>query len=114
MQGTSVLILAFATGYTSVLLFAVVWGIGFGGRTPILHALRAEYFGTKAFGTILGISSLIMGASMSTAPFLVGWQFDIQGTYRYAFFIVAGLAYMGAILILFASKPLHPSLRAPA
>jgi MFS family permease len=110
LQGVGALILAFTTNYPTALLFAVVWGIGFGGRTPILHAMRGDYFGSKAFGTILGLSSVMMGASMSAAPFLVGLQFDIQDTYRWAFVGLAILAWSASILILFATKPVHPSL----
>jgi len=111
IQGFGALILAFTTGYPTALLFAVVWGIGFGGRTPILHAMRGDYFGSKAFGTILGLSSVMMGASMSAAPFLVGLQFDIQDTYRWAFVGLAVLAWCASILILFVTRPVHPSLR---
>ncbi len=108
IQGTGVLILAFTTSYSMAVLFAVVWGIGFGGRTPILHALRGDYFGTKAFATILGMSSVMMGASMALAPFMVGLAFDIQDTYRWAFISLAVLAYGASGLILFVSRPVHP------
>ncbi|MCH8222661.1 MAG: MFS transporter [Chloroflexi bacterium] len=108
IQGTGVLILAFTTSYTMAVLFAVVWGIGFGGRTPILHALRGDYFGTKAFATILGMSSMMMGASMAIAPFAVGLAFDIQDTYRWAFISLAFLAFGASGLILFVSPPVHP------
>ena len=111
IQGLGVLILAFATSYQMAIAFAVVWGIGFGGRTPILHALRGDYFGSKAFGTILGLSSVMMGASMTAAPFLVGLQFDIQNTYKWAFVGLAILAWTASILILFVSRPVHPSLQ---
>jgi OFA family oxalate/formate antiporter-like MFS transporter len=114
IQGFGVLILAFATDYTMAIAFAVVWGIGFGGRTPILHALRGDYFGSKAFGTILGLSSVMMGVSMTAAPFLVGLQFDIQGTYKWSFVGLAILAWSASILILFVSRPVHPSLQEKA
>lgn len=114
IQGTGMLILAFTTGYSMAVLFAVVWGIGFGGRTPILHALRGDYFGTKAFATILGMSSVVMGASMALAPFIVGLAFDIQGTYRWAFIALALLAYGASVLILFVSRPAHPTAGMPA
>ena len=113
IQGSGVLLLAFTTSYLGAVLFALVWGIGFGGRTPILHALRGDYFGSKAFGTILGFSSLLMGASMSIAPFIVGLAFDLQDTYRWAFIGLAVLAYCASMLILFASSPIHPIAGTP-
>ena len=108
VQGGAALILAFTASYQMAVLFAIVWGIGFGGRTPILHALRGDYFGTKAFATILGMSSVMMGASMAIAPFAVGLQFDIQGTYRWSFITLAVLAFAASGLILFATRPVHP------
>ena len=114
IQGAGMLILAFTTSYSIAVLFAVVWGIGFGGRTPIIHALRGDYFGTKAFGTILGMSSVMMGASMALAPFIVGLAFDIQDTYRWAFIGLAVLAFGASGLILFVSRPVDPLAGMPA
>jgi MFS family permease len=109
IQAVSMAVLAYVTNYPSALLFAVLWGIGFGGRTPMLHAMRGEYFGTRAFGTILGLSGLPMAIGMTAAPYLVGLAFDIQGTYRWAFLAVAVACVAGGGFILFATRPLHPS-----
>jgi MFS family permease len=114
IQAASMVALAYVTDYPSALLFAVLWGIGFGGRTPMLHAMRGDYFGTKAFGTILGLSGLLMAVGMTAAPFLVGLAFDIQGTYRWAFIAVAAACAAGGGLILFATRPIHPSQAVPA
>lgn len=109
VQAGSMVVLAYVTSYPLALAFAVLWGIGFGGRTPMLHAMRGEYFGTRAFGTILGLSGLPMAVGMTAAPYLVGLAFDIQGTYRWAFLVVAAACAAGAGLILFATRPVHPS-----
>jgi MFS family permease len=114
IQAASMVSLAYVTDYPTALLFAVLWGIGFGGRTPMLHAMRGDYFGTKAFGTILGLSGLLMAVGMTAAPYLVGLAFDIQGTYKWAFIAVAAACAAGGVLILFASRPVHPSQAAPA
>ena len=94
-----------------LIAFAIAWGIGFGGRNPILHAMRGEYFGTRAFGTILGLSGILMSVAMIVAPVTVGYLFDVQGTYRWAFLGGAVACYTGAVLILFGTKPRHPSER---
>ncbi|MBI4219405.1 MAG: MFS transporter, partial [Chloroflexi bacterium] len=79
IQAAGMVVLAFTTSFWLAMLFAVLWGIGFGGRTPMLHAMRGDYFGSKAFGTILGLSSLPMAVGMTATPVLVGLAFDIQG-----------------------------------
>ena len=114
IQASAVIILAFAESYATALSFAVLWGIGFGGRTPILHAMRGDYFGTKAFGTILGLSGVSMGLAMMSAPVAVGYLFDLQGTYRWALIGAAAACYAGSLLILFATRPTHPSERSTA
>ena len=49
LQSASLVILAFANSFAMAAVFAVVWGVGFGGRTPMLHAMRGEYFGRRHF-----------------------------------------------------------------
>ena len=109
VQAISMVVLAYATSYSGAVLFAVLWGIGFGTRTPILHALRGDYFGSRYFGSILGISSVPMIIGMTATPVLVGLTFDMQGTYQWAFLFTAVTAFMGSGLILFARRPIRPS-----
>lgn len=105
IQAGSVALLAFVTSYWMAVIFAVFWGIGFGGRGPIFHALRGDYFGRKSFGTILGISSLPLSMGMMAAPVAVGWAFDQQETYRWAFLGLSAAATVGALLVLTAKRP---------
>ena len=111
LQGASLVILAFATSLIPALIFAVAWGIGFGARTPMLHAMRGEYFGRRHFGTILGMSSFPMAMGMMASPVIVGRVHDIQHTYRYSLFALAAFCVLAAIIILFATRPMPPALR---
>ena len=52
-------LIAFAFHPIMVIGFAVLNGLGWGTRGPLMVALRADYFGSSAFGTIMGFSSLI-------------------------------------------------------
>jgi MFS family permease len=112
IQATSMVVLAYATDYTGAVIFAVLWGIGFGSRTPILHAMRGDYFGSRYFGSILGMSSFPMIIGMTATPVLVGLAFDIQGTYQWAFLFTATTAFVGSVSILFAIRPIRPSRNA--
>jgi MFS family permease len=108
IQACSMIVLAYASDYTWAVAFAVMWGVGFGSRTPVLHALRGDYFGSRYFGSILGMSSFPMIIGMTATPVLVGLAFDIQGTYKWAFLITATTCFIGAGLILFARRPIRP------
>lgn len=108
IQGLGLLIAATTSTVPAAFLFAVVFGIGFGGRGPLLTAIRGEYFGRKSFGTILGVSQLPMNLLMMGAPILAGYLYDVQGTYIVPFVGLAVLCFLGAALILLARKPTLP------
>ena len=94
-------LLAIAVGYMGALAFAVIWGLGFGGRTPLLHAMRGDYFGRKHFGVILGMSGFPMAIGMMATPVIVGRVYS-------SLFTLAGFCILAAIMILFATKPATP------
>ena len=89
----------------SAFLFAIFWGIAVGGRVPLLTAIRGEYFGRKAFGSIMGISMLPNNLSMLVSPILTAYIFEKTGTYNLPLIFFAILAYIGAIGILMVKKP---------
>lgn len=105
IQGVSLVILAMADTFILAAAFAVVWGVGFGARTPLLHAMRGEYFGRRHFGTILGLSSFPMSIGITLAPFVMGWVHDVQKTYEWGLYVLAGTCVMASITILFAVRP---------
>ena len=88
-----------------VVMFAVSYGIGFGGRIPLLTAIRGEYFGRKAFATIMGISQFPNNIAMIFAPLFAGYVYDATGSYMIPFATFAALAFMGAGLMLTVRKP---------
>ena len=105
IQGGAVVLLALSSTLTGFFLFAILFGIGFGGRTPLTTAIRGEYFGRASFGKILGISTVPMNILLLIAGPLAGYMRDVQGTYKYAFLVLAGLNCIGAVLFLVAKKP---------
>ena len=100
--------LEFINLYWLAYVGALLYGIGFGGRSPLTTAIRGEYFGRKAFATIMGISQLPMNIAMIFAPLFAGYMFDTSGTYIVPFTMFAALTFMGAILMLFVRKPNAP------
>ncbi len=110
-QGVSLLVLARADTAWLAVIFAVMWGIGFGGRTPMLHAMRGDYFGRRHFGTILGMSSFPMAMGMMASPVIVGWVHDMQHTYEWALYALAGACMLASMTIFFATRPVPPALQ---
>ncbi len=108
-QGSALVVLANAGNYTTAVLFALLWGVGFGARTPMLHAMRGDYFGRKHFGVILGMSAFPMGLGMMAAPVIVGRVYDTTGTYVTSLQTLAAFCVIAAVTILFATKPTPPT-----
>jgi MFS family permease len=105
IQGIAITIIAFADSVLLAYLFALLYGIGFGGRNPLTTAIRGEYFGRKAFATIMGISQFPMNIGMIGAPLFAGYMFDTTNSYVIPFSVFAILTFFGAFLMLFVKKP---------
>ena len=96
---------AFAESATGVGAFAILHGMAWGIRGPLVNSLRADYFGRKSFAQISGFASLIIMVGMTTGPLFAGLLYDHYGNYRVAFLILAGLTALGSIAVLFAHRP---------
>jgi MFS family permease len=81
-------------------IFTVVYGFAHGGFYGIMSPVVAEFFGTRAHGTIFGI--VICAASIGGAigPILAGRIFDKLASYQMAFLILLGMAVVGLVMTL--------------
>ena len=107
-QTVGITVIAFADNVAMVYVFAVFYGIGFGGRVPLLTAIRGDYFGRKSFATIMGLSQLPNNIGMMVAPLFAGYMFDTRGSYLIPFLVFAGLTALGGVAIWFADRPTMP------
>ena len=105
LQGISTIVLTVANGLPLALLFAVFYGIAFGGRIPLMTAIRGDYFGRKAFASIMGWSMLPNGILMAIAPVWAAWMFDTYGSYTVPFLSYAVINLAGALIMLVVKKP---------
>jgi MFS family permease len=99
------LMLAFAVHYAMVLAFAALHGGAWGLRGPLMQALRADYFGLRAIGMILGLSAVVIAAGQVAGPMIAGVMADLTGNYRSGFLILALLAGSGSVMFLLARRP---------
>ena len=105
IQSVAVVILLSADTLPMILLFAVVLGIGFGGRTPMTTAIRGVYFGRRAFASITGISMIPMNIMLLVFPLFAGIMFDAVGSYQIPFSVLAVVSFFGAAMFLLLGKP---------
>ena len=105
LQGLSTIVLALANSLALAYVFAIMYGIAFGGRIPLITAIRGDYFGRSSFATIMGWSMLPNGILMAIAPVWAGWMYDNYGSYTIPFLTYSIFTLVGAFIMLFAKKP---------
>ena len=108
VHSTALLILANATGPVMAYLAAALHGVAWGLRGPQMTAVRAEFFGRSAFGTIMGFSNLIIMTGMVAGPLIAGILEDIRGDYTMAFTILAVMTALGSGFFAFTRRPTPP------
>ena len=108
-HGTGFLFLAFASNLTMVVAFAVLHGLGWGIRGPLMVALRADYYGATSFGTIMGLSSVIVMFGMMVGPVVAGFMADYTGNHVSGFAMLACGSLLGAFLFAAATQPPPPA-----
>jgi MFS family permease len=100
-------LVAFATvsGAGLVVAAAVVHGIAWGFRGPVMTALRADYFGVGSFGTIMGWSAGFVSIGLVVGPLLVTAIAGGTGGYPAAFLVLAAVTAAGTIAFLVLRRP---------
>ena len=100
VQTIGVFIFASISSPWMIIPFLLTFGPGYGAPIPLMGAIQADYFGTKAFGSLRGLFSIGYALPGIVAPFFAGWIYDVQGSYRLAFYIFAGLCIFAIPAIL--------------
>ncbi len=109
MQAVAMGILALTDTLPMVLVFAVLWGAGFGGRVPLLTAIIGDFFGRKNFGSILGMNMVPSNIAMIFAPLFAGFMYDLRQSYFIPFATFAIMGFIGTFVILLARQPESPA-----
>lgn len=110
----ALLLVTYAVAFWMIVAFAVLNGLAWGTRGPMQQALRADYFGRRDFGKIMGFSSLIVMSGMTTGPIIASVFADAFGDYRIGFTLLAGVALLGTVFFAIAGPPKRPGERAAA
>lgn len=99
MVSAAIPLLYFASAPGMIYVFAIVFGIAFGGDYMIIPLMAAELFGLKVMGRVMGIILTADGLAEALSPMLVGYLRDQSGNYVNGFASLILLAVIGAIAI---------------
>ena len=105
MHASGLLALTFGVHPAILVAFAILHGGAWGLRGPFMQAIRADYFGRRAIGMILGLSSLVIVLGQVGGPLIAGALADATGNYRAGFTLLALMAGCGSLFFVLAKKP---------
>jgi MFS family permease len=98
-------ILANVSTWWHLFFFVPIYAVGWGGGATLMFALRAEYFGRKAFGTISGAMDAIQMFGLVLGPVFAGLVYDLTESYYPAFITFAISAALAALTMGFIRPP---------
>ncbi len=107
----SMVLLITASGMGGYYLFAVGFGFVFGGVSVTHSPIIAEYFGMKSHGTIFGCTSACYCLGSALGPFLLGWIYDISGSYYFGFWMMMFFALAPTVLIYILRREKQSELK---
>ncbi len=93
---------------SSFYLWAVAFGIGYGGPMPVYAMLFREHCGTRFIGSILGVFFMIAALGMGSGGLMGGKLYDIFGSYMIPFLTSTGTSMISALLALTLPSPKRP------
>lgn len=108
MHGSAALLLTVAVTPVLVIVFAVVHGLAWGVRSPLVQAWRADLFGSASYGAIIGFSSLVVMLGAASGPIMAGIMYDALGDYTSALQVLAACCGVGAVLFWLVRIPRPP------
>jgi MFS family permease len=86
-------------------VFAIFFGLGFGGFMPHLPKVIAELFGRKSMGPIYGINNIFNSIGGAAGPILAASFYDKTGSYTLAFIMGGGAIFIGFVLVFMLKFP---------
>ena len=98
LQGLPVLALFWAGALWQFYLIAALFGLGFGGMTPVAVVFIRKYFGPGPMGRPIGCYEISTGLAVSAGLWLSGMSYDFFGTYNYIIVLAAICSLVGAVL----------------
>jgi MFS family permease len=104
-------------GYTAVAFVftpcMIIYSLAYGGLASLQEPIRADYFGTKAFATIQGVSRSVTTAGTFMGPIIAGLLYDLTRSYTIAFGIFAVVSLVSAFCMFLAKPPAKSLVESP-
>ena len=100
LQVAPIFLLFFAQDVWHFYLFAVLFGIGFGGEMSAFPIINRQYYGSGPIGTTYGYQMMGAGVGMAAGALIGGQLRDITGNFDATMGLSLALSMVGVISIM--------------
>jgi len=94
-------------------VFAGIYGLAHGSFFTVISPIVAELFGTRAHGSLFGLLVFFGTTGGAFGPFLVGYLFDLNGTYGLPFGLILIISLLGMGMLAFLKPVMKASVFQP-
>ena len=84
--------------------YALLFGLGFGARGPIIAAMASDFFGGRRLGVIYGALTIGNGLGGAIGPWFGGVVHDVMGSYRLVFLASMTFCVLGSACFWLARR----------
>jgi sugar phosphate permease len=106
--GVGLLVVIEATTTLTLYIYAICIGAGFGGGLVCMMTVLSNYFGSKAYASVIGVTLAVQTTIGAVASYVAGDLYERQGGYSSAFIGTAILCFAGTLLLLVIRPPMRP------
>lgn len=112
LLGVALLLLTAASTVPVAIAYALLLGIALSNHETVDAVAWAETFGTRALGAIRGAGRPLFLAGNAAGAVAAGSVYELGGSYAPAFWLLAGLAIVAAMVVLAARPTTAPRVSA--
>jgi MFS transporter, OFA family, oxalate/formate antiporter len=97
--GLSFILLLFTRSVWSFYIFAVIFGLAYGGEVTQIPLSIARFFGTRIMATLMGVTLFITGLGGAAGPWIAGKIYDVTASYNWAFIIGVAASALCIVMV---------------
>jgi OFA family oxalate/formate antiporter-like MFS transporter len=99
LNGVALAYWSVAQGFAALAIFALVFGLFYGGFVALVPAFTADLFGLRAMSAVLGVLYTSVAFGTLLGPTLAGWVFDTTGSYTWPILICTAGCVVSALMV---------------
>jgi sugar phosphate permease len=107
-QAVALAILLLGRSVAAIYVYALLFGLAFGTRSPLRASAMAEHFGRRAYGAITAAQGVPVAIASGLGPVAAGVLYDRLGDYQLAFGLTAAAFLLAGAIVFLTPKAAAP------